>query len=216
MSITPDTPILIMTENPLTKRLLNEAVTQAGFGITDQPDLAAYALLNGTNTSKLTCPFIDINAHTPLRLGHLMDQVRNHLKTIKNGQNTTPLHIGDMILTPADATLTKKGGKAINLTEKEVMILSFLFQHHPAPVSRQALLDGVWGYAQDVETHTLETHIYRLRQKIEHDPAHPQILTTTENGYCLDFWFQQGNRIFQGFDKCIGFFNVHLFNAAPA
>ncbi len=183
-------PILILSENTATLRLLREAVLQAGFESTDQPDQAIYALLYRKSTAKdlkLTCPFIDITNKRPLRLGQLIDQVKNHLKVIENGQNTAPINIGDMILSPSDATLTKKGSAPITLTEKEVMILSFIFQNHPQPVSRQALLDGVWGYAENVETHTLETHIYRLRQKIESNPAHPKILTTTENGYCLNF-----------------------------
>lgn len=179
-----------MSQNPLTQRFLSEALTQSGFGITNQPDQAAYALVDGEgplNETNLTCPFINITHDLPLRLGTIIDQMKNQIKTIENSQSTAPVNIGDMVLNSFDATLTKKTGNIIALTEKEVMILSFIFENHPTPVTRKGLLDGVWGYAENVETHTLETHIYRLRQKIEDNPANPQILMTTESGYCLKF-----------------------------
>lgn len=74
--------------------------------------------------------------------------------------------------------------KVVALTEKEVAILLHLSQAH-APVPRDTLLHEVWGYHPDATTHTLETHIYRLRQKIEADPDRPQLLLTTEEGYRL-------------------------------
>ena len=52
-------------------------------------------------------------------------------------------------------------------------------------VSRETLLQEVWGYNSGVTTHTLETHIYRLRQKVEKDAASPQILVTEAGGYKL-------------------------------
>lgn len=73
----------------------------------------------------------------------------------------------------------------IRLTEKEIAILVLLKESAPSTVSRQTMLDKVWAYAEGVETHTLETHIYRLRQKIENDPSVPQILLTAEDGYRL-------------------------------
>lgn len=71
----------------------------------------------------------------------------------------------------------------VRLTEKEVAILLFLKESSPKSVTKQALLEKVWAYADGVETHTLETHIYRLRQKIEADPSAPKILLTEEDGY---------------------------------
>lgn len=65
-------------------------------------------------------------------------------------------------------------------------MLRILHEHTDRSVSREVLLDRVWGYVDGVETHTLETHIYRLRQKIEDDPAMPRILLTTEAGYQLN------------------------------
>ena len=77
------------------------------------------------------------------------------------------------------------GDKKIRLTEKETAILKYLYRAGNKPVSRDTLLGEVWGYNSGVTTHTLETHIYRLRQKIEEDPSHAQILLTEQGGYRL-------------------------------
>lgn len=78
------------------------------------------------------------------------------------------------------------GGDAVRLTEKEGAILDYLLRAQGAAVPRQELLVQVWAYADGVETHTLETHIYRLRQKIEADPAAPRIILTDEDGYRIE------------------------------
>ncbi len=83
--------------------------------------------------------------------------------------------------------LKENASSAARLTEKEMDILIYLHDSHPKKIQRQDLLDHVWGYAHDVETHTLETHIYRLRQKIEDNPAAPEILMTDDEGYFLNF-----------------------------
>jgi len=76
------------------------------------------------------------------------------------------------------------GTSTLTLTEKEVAVLMYLWQR-PDPALREDLLRDVWHYASDADTHTIETHIYRLRQKIETDPANPQFLLTTKDGYQL-------------------------------
>ena len=80
--------------------------------------------------------------------------------------------------------INEKGGK-LRLTEKETAILRFLYRAGLQVVARDVLLREVWGYNANVTTHTLETHIYRLRQKIERDPASPQLLITEAGGYKL-------------------------------
>ena len=72
------------------------------------------------------------------------------------------------------------------LTEKESEILSYLCRAKGKIVKREHLLRDVWGYQRDIDTHTLETHIYRLRLKIEPAMDRPQTLLTAENGYRLD------------------------------
>lgn len=123
-------------------------------------------------------------AHTPRRLGQVIDDALRRessdahiLKCGAYTLNTRRLSFHKTNTTPAKT--------AITLTEKEVDILKLLMGAGGA-VSRKALLDGVWGYADSVETHTLETHIYRLRQKIEDDPARPNILITDDTGYRLN------------------------------
>lgn len=71
------------------------------------------------------------------------------------------------------------------LTEKEVQLLHYLIQNKGHPLSRESLLKGIWAYHPEADTHTAETHIYRLRQKIERDPTHPEILINCEQGYAL-------------------------------
>ncbi len=80
--------------------------------------------------------------------------------------------------------LTEKGGK-IRLTEKETSILRYLYRAGQRVVARDVLLQEVWGYNAAVTTHTLETHVYRLRQKIEADPSQARILVTDAGGYKL-------------------------------
>ena len=75
--------------------------------------------------------------------------------------------------------------KEIRLTEKEAATLKFLFRAGQAVIGRDVLLNEVWGYNSGVATHTLETHVYRLRQKIERDPSNAEILVTEAGGYRL-------------------------------
>jgi hypothetical protein len=88
-------------------------------------------------------------------------------------------------LRPQDGVWLSPEGDEIRLTEKEVAILVCLYEAEGKTVERQTLLDSVWGYAETAETHTLETHIYRLRQKIEKDSSNPKILVTNEFGYAV-------------------------------
>ena len=81
--------------------------------------------------------------------------------------------------------LEDDSNQKVRLTEKETSILKYLFRAGEKAVSRDVLLNEVWGYNAGVTTHTLETHIYRLRQKIEADPSSAEILVTEPGGYRL-------------------------------
>ena len=95
--------------------------------------------------------------------------------------------IGPYVFRPAAKLLLEPAkNRKIRLTDKESNILKFLYRAAGKPVPRQRLLDGVWGYSKGVTTHTLETHIYRLRQKIEADPSRTRLLLTVAGGYSLD------------------------------
>lgn len=118
----------------------------------------------------------------PQKPSALISAIRNRLEKQAGGQRE--ISIGAYTLDTYNHILSCEGNET-RLTEKESAILSCLYKAGGNIVGRQLLLDEVWGYAQNVETHTLETHIYRLRQKIESDPSKPQILKTEEDGYSL-------------------------------
>lgn len=117
----------------------------------------------------------------PVRLGKVLDYI---VFFVKNGGNQShnTIYYGEYLL-DLDRSILKKSEVDIRLTEKEAALLECLFLRAGAIVLRQELLEYIWGYGENIETHTLETHIYRLRQKIEDDPSNPKILLTQENGY---------------------------------
>jgi DNA-binding response OmpR family regulator len=93
--------------------------------------------------------------------------------------------VGPYTFKPAAKLLVREDNRKVRLTEKETAIIKFLLRSGEQIVSRDVLLQDVWGYNAGVTTHTLETHVYRLRQKIERDPSHAEILVTEGGGYKL-------------------------------
>lgn len=118
----------------------------------------------------------------PLRFRTLLERVRIHLRKREAGQDIA-MPLGAYVFRPGLKLLTSDE-RRIRLTDKETAILRYL-QRAGAPVGREELLSEVWGYNSGVTTHTLETHIYRLRQKIEADPAEAALLVTDAGGYRL-------------------------------
>jgi DNA-binding response OmpR family regulator len=118
----------------------------------------------------------------PLRVGALIERL---FLLERQRQHVRDIAVGVYVLDSAYGQLVRAGGENIDLTDKECELLVCLHAAHGRGVSRAALLRDVWGYVDDLETHTLETHIYRLRQKIEDDPAKPVILVTRDDGYAL-------------------------------
>jgi len=122
----------------------------------------------------------------PFRAGELIARLQTQFRTFENSESAT-FTIGPYTFRPAAKLLTiPQKNKRIQLTVKEVGVLKHLYRAGAMTVSREALLDKVWGYHAAVDTHTLETHIYRLRQKIEPDPANCRILLTVNGGYRLN------------------------------
>lgn len=119
----------------------------------------------------------------PFRFRDLLARLRQTFRQSENDDNT--FRIGRYIFRSSAKLLLDEAGEKIYLTEKESNILRFLLQSGPALVTRELLLSEVWGYNSGVTTHTLETHIYRLRQKIERDPSNAEILVTDAGGYRL-------------------------------
>jgi len=120
----------------------------------------------------------------PFRFAVLLARMRAHLRQ-HEGSDEALLKIGPYTFRPSSKLLVNEKGGKVRLTEKETAILRFLFRAGGQTVSRDILLREVWGYNAQVTTHTLETHIYRLRQKIESDPAQTKILITEPGGYRL-------------------------------
>ena len=120
----------------------------------------------------------------PFRYPVLLKSIETQLHKFKKSENTQ-YNIGNYVFKPNSKILESSGGRSIRLTEKENNILKFLYKNLGNTVSRETLLHEVWGYNSKVTTHTLETHIYRLRQKIEDDPSNACFLITEPGGYKL-------------------------------
>jgi len=120
----------------------------------------------------------------PFKFGVLLARVRAHLRSHEQSEDAV-FKIGPYTFRPSAKLLVTEQDKKIRLTEKETNILKFLYRAGQKVVGRDTLLHEVWGYNANVTTHTLETHIYRLRQKIEPDPANATLLVTETGGYKL-------------------------------
>lgn len=120
----------------------------------------------------------------PFRFGVLLARIRAQLRQHEQSEDAV-FSIGQYTFRPSAKLLTNEAQSKIRLTEKETSILKYLFRAGEKVVSRDVLLHEVWGYNAGVTTHTLETHIYRLRQKIERDPSNAEILITETGGYKL-------------------------------
>lgn len=117
----------------------------------------------------------------PVRMARLLPKLR---RLLRRAERDEVIALGAFLFRPLAKTLERAPGDVLRLTEKETAILLFLHRAGEA-VARDTLLAEVWGYNPRVTTHTLETHIYRLRQKLEADPSDAQILLTEAGGYRL-------------------------------
>ena len=122
----------------------------------------------------------------PFRLNVLLARLRAHLRQSEHRDDAV-FSIGPYTFQPGAKLMTDPARrKKVRLTEKETAILRYLYHAGDRAIGRSTLLGEVWGYNAAVTTHTLETHIYRLRQKIERDPANAEILVTEPGGYRLN------------------------------
>ncbi len=120
----------------------------------------------------------------PFRFSVLLARIRAALRQHDQSEDVV-FSIGPYVFHPAAKTLEAPEGNKVRLTDKETSILKYLYRQGAKTISRDVLLQEVWGYNNRVTTHTLETHIYRLRQKIERDPSNARLLVTEEGGYRL-------------------------------
>lgn len=147
---------------------------------------APIIMLTGHDTDSDTILGLEAGANDyvtkPFRFAVLLARVRAQLRQHEQSEDAT-FTVGRYLFKPSQKLLTTEDGQKIRLTEKEAAIIRYLYRADQKVVTRDILLEEVWGYNSGVTTHTLETHVYRLRQKIERDPSNAEILVTENGGY---------------------------------
>jgi DNA-binding response OmpR family regulator len=151
--------------------------------------VAPIIMLTGADSDADTILGLDSGANDyitkPFRLGVLLARIRAQMRQHERSEDAT-FQIGPYSFQPSNKILVEPGSdRKIRLTEKETAILKFMIRAGDRNISRDVLLNEVWGYNSGVTTHTLETHVYRLRQKIEQDPSNAELLVTEPGGYRL-------------------------------
>jgi DNA-binding response OmpR family regulator len=145
-------------------------------------------MLTGHDSDSDTILGLDAGANDyvtkPFKFPVLLARIRAQLRQHEQSEDAV-FQLGHYTFKPAMKMLVDEAEKKIRLTEKETNILKFLYRASDSVVARDILLHEVWGYNAGVTTHTLETHIYRLRQKIEPDPSNARLLVTESGGYRL-------------------------------
>jgi DNA-binding response OmpR family regulator len=145
-------------------------------------------MLTGHDSDADTILGLDAGANDyvtkPFKFPVLLARIRAQLRQHEQSEDAI-FSLGPYTFKPAMKMLITEDDRKIRLTEKETNILKFLYRSTEGVVPRDVLLHEVWGYNAGVTTHTLETHIYRLRQKIEPDPSNARLLVTESGGYRL-------------------------------
>ena len=149
---------------------------------------APIIMLTGHDTDSDTILGLEAGANDyvtkPFRFAVLLARLRAQLRTHEQSEDAI-FNIGHYTFRPSQKLLTEEDGNKVRLTEKETAIMKYLYRAEQKVISRDELLEQVWGYNSGVTTHTLETHIYRLRQKVEKDPSNARLLVTEGGGYKL-------------------------------
>ncbi|MGB7335410.1 MAG: response regulator transcription factor [Salaquimonas sp.] len=149
---------------------------------------APIIMLTGHDTDSDTILGLEAGANDyvtkPFRFAVLLARIRAQLRTHEQSEDAV-FTVGPYTFKPAQKIMIEENGSKIRLTEKETAIVKYLYRAEEKIIGRDELLEQVWGYNSGVTTHTLETHIYRLRQKVEKDPSNARLLVTEGGGYKL-------------------------------
>ena len=149
---------------------------------------APIIMLTGHDTDSDTILGLEAGANDyvtkPFRFAVLLARIRAQLRQHEQSEDAT-FQVGPYIFKPSQKVLLDDKGSKIRLTEKETAIIRYLYRADRRVVTRDVLLEEVWGYNSGVTTHTLETHVYRLRQKIEPEPSNARLIVTESGGYKL-------------------------------
>ncbi len=149
---------------------------------------APIIMLTGQDTDSDTILGLEAGANDyvtkPFRFAVLLARIRAQLRQHEQSEDATFV-VGPYTFKPSQKLLIDQRGGKTRLTEKESAIIKYLYRADQKVITRDVLLEEVWGYNSGVTTHTLETHVYRLRQKIERDPSNAEILVTESGGYKL-------------------------------
>jgi len=167
------------------------------------PDMDGRELCRLMRKQGVKCPVVMLTAHDsdadtilgldagandyvskPFKFPVLLARIRAQLRQHEQSEDAV-FTLGPYTFKPAAKMLITNDDRKVRLTEKETNILKFPYRAQDGVVARDVLLHEVWGYNAGVTTHTLETHIYRLRQKIEPDPSNARLLVTESGGYRL-------------------------------
>ncbi len=121
----------------------------------------------------------------PFGLSNFLDVLKSSINIFENSSEGS-IEFDKYILYPSRKEIYNKKLKiAVKLTEREVAIIKYLYKNAGKFVAKADLMQEVWEYSPDVATHTVETHIYRLRQKVEQEGVDSQFISTSEGGYKL-------------------------------
>jgi hypothetical protein len=174
--------ILLLHLHPALKSALEQQLD--GFVLAGVPDGGIVDLVvctegKGGEERARGCPILAVPETLPLRLGALLREIARRLEAPVLYLDDIPLAAG--LFRPREKLLESREGTCVELTDREVDMLAYLVRHEGRPVSREDLLRNVWRYQDGVDTHTLETHIHRLRRKTGAE----DIIVTEEGGYRL-------------------------------
>ena len=197
--------VLILSENETFKSDLSDQIKRhiPDFEVTEDNDSADIIVVDENadilksiekNIPVIFLSFDDnssVKAHTiiqkPFVLSAFLDAVKSSINIFENSDEGN-LEFNDYILYSSRKEIYNNRDKSTTkLTEREVSVIKYLYKNAGKIVSKNDLMQEVWEYSADVATHTVETHIYRLRQKVEKDDTDSQIIITSDGGYQLKF-----------------------------